>query len=115
MAVGDARRGFQAQIELTRAELQCKDADVRKQMAEIAANLAALTNQLNKFKPASVADVLDSREQLSSIVDDRLNLQYSLIDFVSESVHEAHKIAQGNAEMLHNLLVGMENLGESVK
>ena len=34
---------------------------------------------------------------------------------MSESAHEAHKTTQENAEMLHSLLVGMENLGESVK
>ena len=84
-------------------------------MDEIAANLATLTDQLNRFKPASVEDVSGSQEKLSSAVEDRLNLQSSRIDSVSESTHEAHKTAQENAEMLHNLLVGMENLGESVK
>ena len=52
---------------------------------------------------------------MSSAVDDRLNLQSQRIDSMSESAHEAYKIAQDNVEMLHNLLVGMENLGENVK
>ena len=84
-------------------------------MDEIAANLATLTNQLNRFKPVSVADVSGSQEQLSSAVDERINLQSQRIDTVSESMQEAHKTAQENSEILHDLLVGMENLGESVK
>ena len=54
MAVADVRRSFQAQLEQTRGELQRRDADAKRQMDEIAANLATLTNQLNRFKPASV-------------------------------------------------------------
>ena len=84
-------------------------------MDEIAANLATLTNQLNRFKPASVADVSGSQEQLSSAVDERINLQSQRIDYVSESTQQACKTAQENSEILHELLVGMENLGESVK
>ena len=84
-------------------------------MAEIAANLPTLTEQLNQTKPASVVDVSGSQEQLSSVVDERLNLQSVRLDTVSTSVHEAQKTAQDNTEILHNLLVGMEDLGENVK
>ena len=106
---------FQAQLEQTCAESQHRDADAKRQMDEIAANLATLTNQLNRFKPASVADVSGSQEQLSFAVDERINLQSQRIDTVSESMQEARKTAQENSEILHDLLVGMENLGESVK
>ena len=37
------------------------------------------------------------------------------MDSVSENVNESQKAAQETAELLHNLLVGMENLGENVK
>ena len=60
-------------------------------------------------------DVTGSQVQLSSVVDDRLNLQCQRIDSVSESTQEARKTAQDNAEMLNTLLVGIENLGENVK
>ena len=52
---------------------------------------------------------------MSSAVDERLNLQSLRIDSISESMNEANKTAQENAELLQNLLVGMENLGENVK
>ena len=109
------RCDFQAQLEQTRAESQRRDADAKRQMDEIAANLATLTNQLNRFKPASVADVSGSQKQLSSAVDEKINLQSQRIDTVSESTQEVRKTAQKNSEMLHDLLVGMENLGENVK
>ena len=62
IAVADVHRELQAQLDLNRVESQRRDADTRKQMVEIAANLATLTDQLNRFKPASVADVSGSRE-----------------------------------------------------
>ena len=74
MVVADAHREFQAQIELTRVESQHRDAEARRQMAEIAANLATLTEQFNRFKPASAAEVAGGQEQLSGVVDARLNL-----------------------------------------
>ena len=62
MAVADARRGFQAQIELTRAESQRRDAEAQGRMAEIAVNLATLTDQLNRLKSVSTADVASGQE-----------------------------------------------------
>ena len=43
-------------------------------MNEIAVNLANLTDQLNQFKPASVAEVSGSQKLLSSAVEEKLNL-----------------------------------------
>ena len=93
MAVADVRCNFQAQLERTRAESQRRDTNAKRQMDEIAVNLATLTNQLNRFKPTSVADVLGSQEQLSSAVDDRINLQSLRPDTLSESVQDARKAA----------------------
>ena len=84
-------------------------------MDAIASNLATLTEQLNRFKLAREADVSSSQEKLSSAVEEKINLQSSRIDAVSESAHEAHKTAQDNAELLQTLLVSIENLGENFK
>ena len=81
-------------------------------MDKIAADLATLTEQLNRFKPAKEADVKGSQEQLSNTVEERLNLQSCRIDSVSESTHEANKIARDTAELLQTLLVSVENLGK---
>ena len=74
MAVAEARRDFQAQLDQARAELQCKDAEAKQKMDEIAVNLATLTDQLNQFKPASVAEVSGSQKLLSSAMEEELNL-----------------------------------------
>ena len=84
-------------------------------MAEIAMNLATLTEQLNRFKPTSSVEVAGGQEQLSGAVDAQLTLQSQRIDSVGESAREAQKTAQDNAEVLNSLLVGMENLGDNVK
>ena len=114
-AVADVRRDIQAQLEQNRADSQRRDAESKVKVDKIAADLATLTEQLNQFKPASTSDVMGSQLLLSSTVEDRLSLQSQRIDTVSESAQQAHKTAQDNAEILHTLLVGMENLGENVK
>ena len=48
-------------------------------------------------------------------MDGRLNLHSLQIDAINKSVQKAQKTATENAETLHQMLVGIENLGESVK
>ena len=84
-------------------------------MTEMAENLATLTEQLNRFKPARAEEVASGQAQLSGAVDARLSLQSQRIDSVVETMQEARKTAQDNAEVLNSLLVGMENLSENVK
>ena len=52
---------------------------------------------------------------MSIAMDERLNLQLLRIDAVNESMQKAQKTADDNAELLHNLMVGIENLSENVK
>ena len=114
-AVDQTRSELQAQVDANRAESQHRDADVRVKMAEISANLALLTEQLNKFGPARTVDVASGQGQLSSAVDARLEIQSQRMDAIHISAQEAHKTAQDTADVLQTLLVGMENLGESVR
>ena len=44
-----------------------------------------------------------------------MNFQSIRLDAVSENVSEAQKVALETSELLQNLLVGMENLGDNVK
>ena len=111
----DAHRDFQVQFELNRTEAQRRDAEVQRQMAVMAENLATLTEQLNLFKPARAEEVATGHAQLSGVVDERLSLQSRRIDSVVDATQEAKQTAQDNAEVLNSLLVGMENLSENVK
>ena len=115
VAVAETRSDLQAQIEQTRAESQRRDAEQKLRMDEIAANLATLTDQLNRFKPASVADVSGSQEKLSIAVETKLDSHSVRLDALSDMATEAQKAAVDNADILQNLLVGMENLGDSVR
>ena len=57
----------------------------------------------------------DVQQQASEKFEQRLNLQSSRIDVVTESLQKAQEIAEENAEFLQGLLVGVENLGENLK
>ena len=114
-AVENVRREFQAQFDQTRADSQRKEEETKRQVDQIAEGWKTLTEQLNSFKPASVGQVQGSQKGISAAVEARLNLQSSRIDAVDESVQRTEKTAVENAEILHNLLVGIENLSDNIK
>ena len=57
----------------------------------------------------------EANKQVSDEVNTCLNLQSERIDLVNESVQKAQKTASDNAEILQNLLIGLENMGENVQ
>ena len=84
-------------------------------MEKIATDLVTLTEQLNKFKPASAAEVSGGHQRMSEELEQRLTLHSVRMDSMGEFVQEARKTAIKNAQNIQNLLVGIENLGENVK
>ena len=48
-------------------------------------------------------------------MEERLNVQSLRINTLSDLMQKAQKTANDNAEILHNLMVGIENLSENVK
>ena len=114
-AVEGMRRDVQAQIEQTRADAQRRDEETQKTIQQIAAGLEQLTKQLNDFRPVNVEHVGVAQKQVSENIEQRLNLQSNRIDDVTESVQKAQRAAEENAELLQNLLVGVENMGENLK
>ena len=84
-------------------------------MDDVAVGLEGLMKQLNDFKPASETIVGDTQKQISAQVDARLNLQSERIDNVNVAVERGQKAAEDNSEMSQNLLIGMENMGDSIK
>ena len=109
------RRDVQAQIEKTRVDTQRRDEETQKTIQQIAAGLEQLTKQLNDFRPVNVEHVGVAQQQVAKNVEQRLNLQSNRIDHVTESVQKAQRAAEENAELLQNLLVGVENMGENLK
>ena len=84
-------------------------------MDQISAQLEQLTEQLNKFRPASEQAMGVLQTQVSEQLQQRFDAQTERIDQLSISVNDSQKSAQNNAEMLQTLLVGIENMGENVK
>ena len=56
-----------------------------------------------------------TQEKLSEQVQQRFDAQHDRIEKQSEIVLESQKETQTNAETLHSLLVGIENLGDNFK
>ena len=81
----------------------------------IAAGLDKLTKQLNVFKPASSVDVEGAQKQFSEQIEVRLTLQSDRMELIAKSVAEQAKTANDNADLLKNLLIRLENMGENLK
>ena len=105
------RQDVQVQLEQNRVDAQRRDEETGCKVDEIVVELANLTKQLNEFKPVSEAVVGKANKQVSDEVNTRLNLQSERIDLVDESVKKKKKTASDNAEILQNLLIGLENMG----
>ena len=96
-------------------DAQQRDEEAKRQIGNIAAELSTLMEQLNKFKPASVTEMSGGQQRLSEEFEQRLQLHSVRMDSICESVHEARKTSSENSGTFHDLVVGIENLGESVK
>ena len=114
-AVEDMQNQIQAKIVQTRANQETQNAETQAAVGKIATDLEELTRQLNAFKPASVSGVEDAQKQYSEQLNARLTLQSERMDKISESVDKQQQTASENAELLQNLLVGIENLGDNLK
>ena len=76
---------------------------------------ADLATKLAEFKPARSSDVAKEQQQLSQDVSVQLQVQSRRIDTVSDSIQKFEENAADNTKLLHDLLVNMENLGDTVK
>ena len=81
----------------------------------MSAQLAQLSTQLSEFQPARSADVAIGQNQLSQDVNVRLQAQSQRIDSVTDNVKKIERDSADNTKLLHDLVINMENLGESLK
>ena len=72
VAVEEVRYSVQVQIKQIHADARQSEAESRRQVGEIATNLATLTEQLDKFKPASSVQVEGSQQRISDEMEQRL-------------------------------------------
>ena len=113
--VADVRRDIQAQLDATHADALRRSEEVTAQVRELSVQLASLAEQLTKFNPASGTNVEVGYVQIVSDVDKRFAVQQGEINTLSNAILDQQKSLQSNAEMLHGVLTGVENLGENVK
>ena len=69
-------------------------------MEKIATDLTTLTEQLNRFKPASTAEVSGGHQRMSEELEQRLTLHSVRMDSMGEFVQDACKIATKNAQKI---------------
>ena len=109
--VEGVRRDIQVQLDQNRADALRREEEAQHRVQEISNQLQTLTEQLNKFKPASEY----VQEQVIEQLQKRFDAQTERMGQLSATVVESQKSAQTNSEVLQNLLVGIENLGENFK
>ena len=68
----ELRRNFQATLERNQAELRHHEETTQKSVADLAAKLDGLMQQLNEFRPMREAKATTGAEKLSDSVDARL-------------------------------------------
>ena len=57
----------------------------------------------------------NAQKRVAEQFEQSLNLLSTRIDVINESVQKAQKATEDNAELLQNLFVGVENMGENLK
>ena len=85
----------------------------QKSVADLAAKLDVLTQQLNDLRPMREAETTAGTERLSGSVDARLQTQAVRMDQLSQSMQDTHKESAANAKTIRTLLVSIENLSDN--
>ena len=113
--VEGVRRDIQAQLDANRADALKRSEEVVAQVCELSAQLASLAEQLNKFAPASERNVGMEYARVVADVNERFAVQQEEIKSLSTAILDQQKSLQSNAETLHSVLTGVENLGDNVR
>ena len=109
------RRDLEAKLMQNQAEARQTAQDARKAFDDLSARLGNVATQLTQMNAAQGTEVATGREQMSQEFGARLQLQSQRIDSVSDSIQQMRQEAADNTKLLHDMIVNMENLGESVK
>ena len=86
---------------------------MEKSVADVAAKLESLTQQLNEYCPMHESDVTAGTEHLSGSVDACLQTQNLRMDELSQSMQETRRESASNAETIQTLFISIENLSEN--
>ena len=109
------RRDLEARINQNQEEARRAAHETKTAVDNLSAQLAQLTAQLADIKPARSEEVAVGHQALSRDFGQRIESQSARIDTVSDSVQKIQTDTADNTKLLHDLMVNMENLGESIK
>ena len=109
------RHDLESKIKQSQEEARQTAHETKTAVDNLSLQLAQLTAQLAEIKPAKSSDVATGHQALSQKFGEQMNLQSNRIDTVTDRVQKLQVDTADNTKLLHDLLVNMENLGESVK
>ena len=113
--VDGLRDEIRAHLAQNRADFERRQEETMQTVAQVSASLDILTKKLNQFKPASGVDVGDLKKKLSNEVAQKLSESDKRVDQLSTTVEGQKKSISDNSELLIDLLIGIENLGDNLK
>ena len=96
-------------------DLEHKLVETQETINNIVADLEELTKQLSSFKPTNESALGDGKGKISTKVSNRLSTTEQKVSHLSEELEKQNKFATKNAEMLRDLLLGIENLRDNMK
>ena len=109
------RRALETKIATNQEEARRSAQETKTAVDNLSVQLAQLTAQLAEMKPARSDEVATGHQALVHDFGQRIEVQNTRIDTVSDSVQRIQIDTADNTKLLHDLLLNMENLGESVK
>ena len=95
-------------------DFECWQEETAQTIGKVAADLELLTKQLNRHKPASRSEVQGLQEKLSAQVTEKLAESDKRVDTLSATLEGQQKTISDNSDLLKDLLIGIENLGENL-
>ena len=104
-----------AHIDQPRGDVDKLQEEMWQSVSQMAAGLENLTKQLNSFKHASAEIVGNLQENLSKEITQKIAVSEKRIGELSQSVENQKKSVEDTNELLKDLIIGNENLGDNMK
>ena len=113
--VQELRSKIRAHLTQNRADFDRRQPETTECIAKVTADLENLTSQLNRYQPANGPQLDSVQEKLSVQFSERLSATDERMRKLHAVVEEQKKNLSDNSDLLRDLMVGIENLGENLK
>ena len=109
------RRDLESEIAHNQEEARRVARHTQTAIDNLSSQLSQLAAQLAEIQPARSSDVVTGHQQLSHDFGAQMQVQSVRIDNVNDSVRKIQQDTADNTKLLHDMIVNMENLGDSIK